>query len=188
MVVHGAVLHDPRRRRGDLASSMTTGFRDASRRRSRPRTTQGASPPSGDRRGAATRPARTGSLVGDIGLDMSKGKDFRPRKRGFDDDGPMSYDSKPRQSRGISAAPPDGGFGGPPMGGALGADEFERARGRRGREMVQGRQGLRLRRAGQRPGRRVPARQCAAGRRATRRCPTGAKLASWSAPAPRARR
>ena len=23
---------------------------------------------------------------------MSKGKDFRPRKRGFDDDGPMSYE------------------------------------------------------------------------------------------------
>jgi len=47
---------------------------------------------------------------------MSKGKDFRaPRKRGFDDDGPMSYDSKPRQSRGFSGAP-DQGFGGPPAG------------------------------------------------------------------------
>jgi cold shock protein len=49
---------------------------------------------------------------------MSKGKDFRaPRKRGFDDDGPMSYESKPRQSRGYAGAP-DGGFGGPPAGGA----------------------------------------------------------------------
>src|SRR5580700_1619067 len=49
---------------------------------------------------------------------MSKGKDFRaPRKRGFDDDGPMSYESKPRQSRGYGGAP-DGGFGGPPAGGA----------------------------------------------------------------------
>ncbi len=45
---------------------------------------------------------------------MSKGKDFRPRKRGFDDDGPMSYDSKPRRSFGGA---PDAGFGGPPMGG-----------------------------------------------------------------------
>src|SRR5271165_6417619 len=49
---------------------------------------------------------------------MSKGKDFRaPRKRGFDDDGPMSYDSKPRQSRGFGGAP-DGSFGGPPTGGS----------------------------------------------------------------------
>ncbi len=47
---------------------------------------------------------------------MSKGKDFRaPRKRGFDDDGPMSYDSKPRQSRGYGGAP-DGSFGGQPAG------------------------------------------------------------------------
>ena len=45
---------------------------------------------------------------------MSKGKDFRPRKRGFDDDGPMSYDAKPRRSFGGA---PDAGFGGPPMGG-----------------------------------------------------------------------
>ena len=31
---------------------------------------------------------------------MSKGKDFRaPRKRGFDDDGPMPYESRPRPSR-----------------------------------------------------------------------------------------
>jgi CspA family cold shock protein len=49
---------------------------------------------------------------------MSKGKDFRaPRKRGFDDDGPMSYDSKPRQSRGYGGAP-DGAFGGTPGPGA----------------------------------------------------------------------
>jgi len=48
---------------------------------------------------------------------MSKGKDFRaPRKRGFDDDGPMTYDSKPRQARTYGAAP-EAGFGGPPMGG-----------------------------------------------------------------------
>jgi CspA family cold shock protein len=48
---------------------------------------------------------------------MSKGKDFRaPRKRGFDDDGPMSYESKPRSSRGYGGAPEGGGFGSP-MGG-----------------------------------------------------------------------
>ena len=49
---------------------------------------------------------------------MSKGKDFRaPRKRGFDDDGPMSYDSKPRTARGFGGAPDSGGFGGAPIGG-----------------------------------------------------------------------
>ena len=49
---------------------------------------------------------------------MSKGKDFRaPRKRGFDDDGPMSYDSKPRTARGFGGAPDNGGFGGAPIGG-----------------------------------------------------------------------
>jgi cold shock protein len=49
---------------------------------------------------------------------MSKGKDFRaPRKRGFDDDGPMSYESKPRPARGYGGAPEGGGFGGSPMGG-----------------------------------------------------------------------
>ncbi len=49
---------------------------------------------------------------------MSKGKDFRaPRKRGFDDDGPMSYESKPRPSRGYGGAPEGGGFGGSPVGG-----------------------------------------------------------------------
>ncbi len=47
---------------------------------------------------------------------MSKGKDCRPRKRGFDDDGPMSYDSKPRQPRAFGGGP-EGGFGGSPMGG-----------------------------------------------------------------------
>jgi len=47
---------------------------------------------------------------------MSKGKDFRaPRKRGFDDDGPMPYEPKPRSSRGFGGAP-DAGFGGPSMG------------------------------------------------------------------------
>jgi CspA family cold shock protein len=49
---------------------------------------------------------------------MSKGKDFRaPRKRGFDDDGPMPYEPRPRGSRGFGGGP-DAGFGGPPMGGA----------------------------------------------------------------------
>ena len=48
---------------------------------------------------------------------MSKGKDFRaPRKRGFDDDGPMSYESKPRPARGYGGAPDGGGFGGGPAG------------------------------------------------------------------------
>jgi CspA family cold shock protein len=48
---------------------------------------------------------------------MSKGKDFRaPRKRGFDDDGPMPYESRPRPTRGgYSAAPEGAGFGGAPM-------------------------------------------------------------------------
>jgi cold shock protein len=53
---------------------------------------------------------------------MSKGKDFRaPRKRGFDDDGPMSYDSKPRPARGYGGAPDSGGFGGAPSGGTSSA-------------------------------------------------------------------
>ena len=48
---------------------------------------------------------------------MSKGKDFRaPRKRGFDDDGPMPYEPKPRASRGFGGAPDDG-FGGSSLGG-----------------------------------------------------------------------
>jgi CspA family cold shock protein len=52
---------------------------------------------------------------------MSKGKEFRPRKRGFDDDGPMPYDTKPRTSRGFGGGP-DHGFGGPPATG--GAPSF----------------------------------------------------------------
>jgi CspA family cold shock protein len=52
---------------------------------------------------------------------MSKGKDFRgPRKRGFDDDGPMSYDSRP--SRPARPGFDRGGFGAPPpemAGGAM---------------------------------------------------------------------
>ncbi len=51
---------------------------------------------------------------------MSKGKDFRPRKRGFDDDGPVSYDSKPRQSRGFGGVP-DGGYSAPTFGGGSSA-------------------------------------------------------------------
>jgi cold shock protein len=48
---------------------------------------------------------------------MSKGKDFRaPRKRGFDDDGPMPYEPKPRSARTYSGGP-DAGFAGPPIGG-----------------------------------------------------------------------
>jgi CspA family cold shock protein len=51
---------------------------------------------------------------------MSKGKDFRaPRKRGFDDDGPMPYEPKPRSSRAFGSGP-DSGFGAP-MGGPGGA-------------------------------------------------------------------
>jgi CspA family cold shock protein len=50
---------------------------------------------------------------------MSKGKDFRaPRKRGFDDDGPMPYESRPRPSRGFGGGPEGAGFGGPPIGGS----------------------------------------------------------------------
>lgn len=47
---------------------------------------------------------------------MSKGKDFRgPRKRGFDDDSPMSYDTKPgRQRSPFGGAGGGGGFGAPP--------------------------------------------------------------------------
>jgi cold shock protein len=50
---------------------------------------------------------------------MSKGKDFRgPRKRGFDDDGPMPYDMRPaRPPRSMFGAPPGGGFGVDPAGG-----------------------------------------------------------------------
>ena len=51
---------------------------------------------------------------------MSKGKDFRPRRRGFDDDGPMDFGGKPqRQGRsqfggGFAPPPPEmGGFAPP---------------------------------------------------------------------------
>jgi CspA family cold shock protein len=48
---------------------------------------------------------------------MSKGKDFRaPRKRGFDDDGPMPYEPKSRTPRAFGGAPEGGGFGAPAMG------------------------------------------------------------------------
>jgi len=57
---------------------------------------------------------------------MSKGKDFRPRKRGFDDDGPMSYDSKPRQSRGYGGAP-EGAYGAPSLGGGSSAPAISNA-------------------------------------------------------------
>jgi CspA family cold shock protein len=63
---------------------------------------------------------------------MSKGKDFRgPRKRGFDDDGPMpSYDFRPpprpaaRPAFGGPAAAPGGGasFGAEPAGGGVSVD------------------------------------------------------------------
>jgi cold shock protein len=52
---------------------------------------------------------------------MSKGKDFRaPRKRGFDDDGPMPYEPKTRTPRAFGGAS-DGGFGAPAMGMAASA-------------------------------------------------------------------
>ncbi|WP_158815121.1 cold-shock protein [Methylocapsa sp. S129] len=48
---------------------------------------------------------------------MSKGKDFRaPRKRGFDDDGPMPYESRPRTSRSFDSGA--GGFASSAPGGA----------------------------------------------------------------------
>jgi CspA family cold shock protein len=52
---------------------------------------------------------------------MSKGKDFRaPRKRGFDDDGPMPYEPKTRTPRAFGGVPDGGGFGGAPsMGGGM---------------------------------------------------------------------
>ncbi len=47
---------------------------------------------------------------------MSKGKDFRPRKRGFDDDMPSSYEPRPSRSpRGGMGGGDFGGFA-PPMG------------------------------------------------------------------------
>ena len=52
---------------------------------------------------------------------MSKGKDFRaPRKRGFDDDGPMPFEPKTRSSRAFGGGP-DSGFGGASLGGPGGA-------------------------------------------------------------------
>jgi CspA family cold shock protein len=53
---------------------------------------------------------------------MSKGKDFRaPRKRGFDDDGPMPYESsRPRPQRGYGGGP-EAAFGSAPLGGASAA-------------------------------------------------------------------
>ncbi|HXT06628.1 MAG TPA: cold shock domain-containing protein [Roseiarcus sp.] len=43
---------------------------------------------------------------------MSKGKEFRaPRKRGFDDDGPMPYEPRPRGTRTFGGGP-DAAFGG----------------------------------------------------------------------------
>jgi len=50
---------------------------------------------------------------------MSKGKDFRgPRKRGFDDDGPMPYESRPRPPRAFGGPPEGAGYGGSQPGGA----------------------------------------------------------------------
>src|SRR6202044_3419229 len=50
---------------------------------------------------------------------MSKGKDFRaPRKRGFDDDGPMPYESRPRPGRSFGGGPPMGGGAAPVDSGA----------------------------------------------------------------------
>ena len=52
---------------------------------------------------------------------MSKGKDFRaPRKRGFDDDGPMPYEPRPRGARAFGGGP-DAGFGGAPVQPGFGA-------------------------------------------------------------------
>ena len=53
---------------------------------------------------------------------MSKGKDFRaPRKRGFDDDGPMPYEPRPRGARAFGGGPDAGFGGGPPMAGGFGS-------------------------------------------------------------------
>jgi CspA family cold shock protein len=46
---------------------------------------------------------------------MSKGRDFRgPRKRGFDDDGPMPYEPRPARTPRPFGGPPSSGFGGSP--------------------------------------------------------------------------
>ena len=53
---------------------------------------------------------------------MSKGKDFRaPRKRGFDDDGPMPYEPRPRGARAFGGGPDAGFAGSPPMAGGFGS-------------------------------------------------------------------
>ena len=90
---------------------------------------------------------------------MSKGKDFQaPRKRGFDDDGPMPYESRPRPARALRRRP-GRRLWRPADGRTIRRRSTRRAAGRRRRQMVQGGQGLRIRRAGGRRGRRVPARQ-----------------------------
>lgn len=54
---------------------------------------------------------------------MSKGKDFRaPRKRGFDDDGPMPYEPRPRSARGFGGGPESSFGSSPPIGGGGGFD------------------------------------------------------------------
>ena len=69
------------------------------------------------RRGGGRSLSRCGNGVGQVRAEnfkhMSKGKDFRPRKRGFDDDGPMPYEPRPRSPRGFGGQP-EGGFGGAP--------------------------------------------------------------------------
>ena len=117
---------------------------------------------------------------------MSKGKDFRPRKRGFDDDGPMSYDSKPRQSRGFGGAagwrlwrPADGRRPAPMASSAPAVDAvvkwFKADKGYGFVELADG-QGDAFLHANALHG---------AGHESV---PTGAKLRCRSAPAPRARR
>ena len=80
------------------------------------------------RGGDASRANR--DRVRDLQRASSKGKDFRPRKRGFDDDGPMSYNSKPR---GRFGGAPDAGFGGPPIRRSRRRDRCLPARGASGR-------------------------------------------------------
>ena len=56
----------------------------------------------GDRRARGLRGAVESGKWAENWVHMSKGKDFRaPRKRGFDDDGPMPYEPRPRGSRGV---------------------------------------------------------------------------------------
>ena len=50
--------------------------------------------------------------------DMSKGNNFRgPKKRGFDDDGPMDYESRGQRDRPRGFDSPPGDFGGASTGG-----------------------------------------------------------------------